>query len=269
MIEIKKSSEISLTDGYNEYEISSDENEIDLTFLAQTESEVFIKIKKANTIRLNTITKKGAHATYLFWNEANNPVTFEENHQVKEDASLNIAYSEIMQNEAIHKLAVNLEEENAEVSLSSATLTSVKKHFDIQVNSKAPHTYGQMRNFSVVLNGGDYYMNAVGSIEHGAFGSESHQTSRALCFDPEMNAKIIPVLLIDENDVKASHATSVGRVDEDQLYYLQSRGLSVKECTALISTGYLLPVTEVIHDEKLKETLKSSLEEKITQLCSM
>ena len=112
-------------------------------------------------------------------------------------------------------------------------------------------------------------MNAVGSIEYGAIGAESHQTSRALCFDSEMNAKIIPVLLIDENDVKASHATSVGRVDEDQLYYLQSRGLSPQQCTALISTGYLLPVTEVIHDEKLKESLKNELEEKISQLCSM
>ncbi|MBR2825688.1 MAG: SufD family Fe-S cluster assembly protein [Solobacterium sp.] len=266
---LDKNSEQTLQNGYTEYEVSTDEKELNLTFYALGESEVFIRITKAKKLLIHTIAEKHAHVTYLFWNEADYPISFEESHQVKKGAVLNIAYGEIMQNETTHNLTVDLEEENAAVYLSSATLTSVKKHFDMKVSSKAPHTFGQMRNFSVVLNGGDYYMNAVGSIEYGAIGAESHQTSRALCFDSEMNAKIIPVLLIDENDVKASHATSVGRVDEDQLYYLQSRGLSPQQCTALISTGYLLPVTEVIHDEKLKETLKNELEEKISQLCSM
>ena len=124
-----------------------------------------------------------------------------------------------------------------------------------------------MRNYAVILKDGRFLMDAAGAIEKGAHVSESHQTSRALCFDDTMAATIIPALLIDDNDVKASHAASVGRVDEEQLYYLQSRGLNMNDCMRLISTGYLMPITETISDERLRETLKKELEEKIAAIC--
>ena len=62
---------------------------------------------------------------------------------------------------------------------------------------------------------------------------------------------------------------SIGRMDEDQLYYMMSRGLTPQQCTTLISTGYLMPITEVIDNEELRETLRSEMERKIAELCSM
>ena len=59
-------------------------------------------------------------------------------------------------------------------------------------------------------------------------------------------------MLIDENDVEASHATSVGSVDENQLFYMQTRGLTKKEVLSLIAVGYLSFITDVIDDEDLK-----------------
>ena len=82
-----------------------------------------------------------------------------------------------------------------------------------------------------------------------------------------LNAVILPELLIDEDDVQASHAMSMGRVDEDALYYLMSRGLSVQQCTSLISQGYLLPITETLNNEELKNKLKEEMERKIGELC--
>ena len=76
-------------------------------------------------------------------------------------------------------------------------------------------------------------------------------------------------LLIDENDVQASHAMSMGRVDEEQLYYMMSRGLSSAQCTALIASGYLLPICTLVEDEKMRESLTKEMEERIATLCSM
>ena len=56
--------------------------------------------------------------------------------------------------------------------------------------------------------------------------AQSHQTTRVLTLGKDHTAKVIPLLLIDENEVKASHALSIGQPDEEQLYYLCSRGLS-------------------------------------------
>ena len=88
-----------------------------------------------------------------------------------------------------------------------------------------------------------------------------------MSFEKGVHATILPELLIDENDVNASHAMSIGRVDDDQLYYLMSRGLSVKQCTSLISTGYLMPITDTLNNEVLKEKLKEEMERKLNELC--
>ena len=82
-----------------------------------------------------------------------------------------------------------------------------------------------------------------------------------------MDSTKLNELLIDENDVQASHAMSMGRVDDDQLYYLMSRGLTMQQCTSLISTGYLMPIADVIDQEELRNTLRKELEGKISSLC--
>ena len=62
---------------------------------------------------------------------------------------------------------------------------------------------------------------------------------------------------------------SIGRVDDDVLYYMMSRGLNLQQCTSLISTGYLMPITEVITNEELRTKLREELERKMSDLCSM
>lgn len=259
---------IKIPEGYTEYLIDT-HRDIDLTFTAMGNSSVFVMIKKVGKLRLRTFTEDAAQVTYLFWNELNHDLIVEESHEVMRDASLKIAYGEVNNHNLSRKSYVALRQQGAHTEISSASLVSDKKEFDIDVVNFAKHTTAQMTNYSVVLNGGAYLMDCNGAIAKAASGSESHQTSRALCFDDGQNTVILPKLCIDENDVQASHATSVGRVDEDQLYYMMTRGLTLEQCTALISTGYLMPITEVIDNDELRNKLKAELEGKIASLCSM
>ena len=70
-------------------------------------------------------------------------------------------------------------------------------------------------------------------------------------------------LLIDENDVQASHATTMGQIDENQLYYLQTRGLTKTQALGLITIGYLLPIASSLDDETLQEELSAKVEKKV------
>ena len=266
MILIDSSRKITVPAGYSEYMIDA-EGEIDLLFEGTGNSEVFLKVVHAPRMNLHTESSGGGSLTYLVWNESEDPAEFHEQHNVHADTRLHIAYGEIVKGDTLRHTAVDLLAPGADALMSSATLAAGRKEYHAAVASRAPHTNGDMKNYAVILEGGRFLMDAAGIIERGAHVSESHQTSRALCFDDTMNASIVPALLIDDNDVKASHAASVGRVDEDQLYYLQSRGLSINECMRLISTGYLMPITDTINDERLKETLKKELEEKIAAIC--
>ena len=106
-------------------------------------------------------------------------------------------------------------------------------------------------------------MVANGNIKKGCFDAQSHQATRVLTLGQGHKTKVIPLLLIDENDVKASHALTIGQPDADQLYYLQSRGLSTKQAVGLLSVGYFLPVIDLVEDEELKDSLRQEIESKV------
>ncbi len=100
-------------------------------------------------------------------------------------------------------------------------------------------------------------------IHKGASGSDGQQTEKLLMLSPQSRADAIPMLLIDENDVKCGHAASVGQISEDQLFYLMSRGISERDAKAMIVWGFLQPVLAEISIERMREAVTSMLERKM------
>jgi Fe-S cluster assembly protein SufD len=106
-------------------------------------------------------------------------------------------------------------------------------------------------------------INGITKIEHGATKANGQQTERVLMLSPKARGDANPILLIDEDDVKAGHAASVGQVNAEQVYYLMSRGISRKEAERLIIHGFLDPVVSEIPLEGLREQLHRILERKL------
>lgn len=105
--------------------------------------------------------------------------------------------------------------------------------------------------------------NAVGDVKNGASGSFSNQESRVLMLSEKARGDANPILLIDEDDVEAGHAASVGRVDALQLYYLMSRGITQAEAESLIIHGFLAPVVNQLPIESVRNQLKALIERKL------
>ncbi|MFC5402179.1 Fe-S cluster assembly protein SufD [Cohnella soli] len=106
-------------------------------------------------------------------------------------------------------------------------------------------------------------INGVTKIEKGATKANGQQTEKVLMLSPKARGDANPILLIDEDDVKAGHAASVGQVNADQVYYLMSRGITRKEAERLIIHGFLDPVVSEIPLEGLREQLHRILERKL------
>lgn len=89
-------------------------------------------------------------------------------------------------------------------------------------------------------------------IRHGAVRAEAMQTNHNLVLDPDAHADSVPNLDIAENDVRCSHASTIGPVDEDQRYYVESRGVPPAQAERLIVEGFFedvlarAPVPEVV-----------------------
>jgi Fe-S cluster assembly protein SufD len=268
MTPLRLSTDVLLKEGYSEYDIDSD-RDLELTFRGSGKCDVFVRITRADHIRIRTFTGENAEVSILFWNVSETPCEFDESHDVAENGKLTIAYGECNGAATKRRTYTSLRGRYASALVSSASLVSDRKNYSMNVVNFAPHTSGEIRNYAVVLKTGVLTIDAIGRIVKGAKRAESHQTSRALSFEEGQKSTILPELLIDENDVQASHAMSIGRMDEDQLYYMMSRGLTPQMCTTLISTGYLMPITEVIDNDELRETLRNEMERKIGELCSM
>ncbi|MCM3739325.1 Fe-S cluster assembly protein SufD [Oceanobacillus luteolus] len=116
---------------------------------------------------------------------------------------------------------------------------------------------GVMREASTAI------FNAIGKIEHGGTKANSEQESRVLMLSEKARGDANPILLIDEDDVTAGHAASVGRVDPIQMYYLKSRGLTDDEAQRLLIHGFLDPVVSQLPIDSVKQQLKHVIERKI------
>jgi Fe-S cluster assembly protein SufD len=75
-------------------------------------------------------------------------------------------------------------------------------------------------------------------VRRGALRSDAMQTNHNLVLDEGAHADSVPNLDIEENDVRCSHASTVGPVSEDQLYYLESRGVEPEVAERLIVAGF-------------------------------
>lgn len=125
------------------------------------------------------------------------------------------------------------------------------------------NTESDMITRAVMKDEATAIINGITKIEKGATKSNGQKTEKVLILSPKSRGDANPILLIDEDDVKAGHAASVGQVNADQLYYLMSRGITRQEAERLIIHGFLDPVVSEIPLKGLREQLHSILERKL------
>jgi Fe-S cluster assembly scaffold protein SufB len=135
-----------------------------------------------------------------------------------------------------------------------------RKFYAINFTHKNLNTYANMTNYGVTEGKSTLQFTGTGHILNGAKFSKTHQSAKIMVFDEACFGRADPVLKIDENEVEASHAATVGRVNEDHLYYLQSRGLSKKEAKRLITLGYLQPIIGYFTDESMQTLLSEQIQ---------
>lgn len=218
--------------------------------------------KRANAI-VSVQVGKSSTLTLMIKNELQEEFSFAMNAAVLSDAMFHLAVCDLDDGALDCTMHLDLVQAGAHAKLSTACIANAKKHFLINCVHQKGYTSGIMQNYAVVGEQGDYRMEACGQIKKGAHEAISQQTTRVLTMSEKHRSQVLPQLLIDENDVKASHATTLGQPDENQLYYLQTRGLTREQALGLLSIGYIMPITEIFADEQMHADLKNEVEMKV------
>jgi Fe-S cluster assembly protein SufD len=125
-------------------------------------------------------------------------------------------------------------------SLLAAYLGTDKQVHDFRTlqDHHAPRTESELLFKGAVADDSRSVYSGLIHIRNGAHGAHAFQTNHNLVLSEGAHADSVPNLDIEENDVRCSHASTVGPIDEDQRYYLESRGISPAVAERLIVLGF-------------------------------
>jgi Fe-S cluster assembly protein SufB len=106
----------------------------------------------------------------------------------------------------------------------------------------APYTTSKVTSKSISKDGGRASYRGLLRVHKGAVGARSNVVCDALLLDPQSRSDTYPYIEIDEDEVSIGHEASVSKVGEEQLFYLQSRGLSEEEAITMVVSGFIEPL---------------------------
>ena len=136
---------------------------------------------------------------------------------------------------------------------------------DTRVTNYGCNSIGNILQHGVILEKGTLTFNGIGHIIKGAKGADAQQESRVLMLSDQARSDANPILLIDENDVTAGHAASIGQVDPEDMYYLMSRGLDKATAERLVVRGFLGSVIVEIPVKEVRDEMIATIEEKLSK----
>ncbi|GAA5153898.1 Fe-S cluster assembly protein SufD [Microbacterium pseudoresistens] len=160
--------------------------------------------------------------------------------------------------------SVELTGAGAEGRLYGLTYADSGQHLESQVflHHKGPHTTGDVL-YKGALQGEKAHSVWIGDVLIGqdATGTDSYEANRNLVLTEGARADSIPNLEIETGDILgAGHASATGRFDDEQLFYLQARGIDEEQARRLVVLGFLSDIVQRIRIPSLQEELLAAIE---------
>ncbi len=150
----------------------------------------------------------------------------------------------------------------AEVEMNGAYLLRDKRHFDL--TTRVSHTAidgvtaqlikGLVKDTATAVFQGRIL------VERGADGTDARMRHQALILNDGAHVRAKPELEIYADDVQCAHGNTIGALDEEALFFCQSRGLNEDQARALLTHAFVIPVAEAIADEDLRAKVLEFLE---------
>ena len=155
----------------------------------------------------------------------------------------------------------NLEGKYSSAFINGIHLLSKNKHHEIRTNTN--HLYENTKSYQLIKSVIDDSSKSVYQgkiyVDSKAQKTDGYQLSKAVLLNEQAEFNAKPELEIYADDVKCSHGSASGSLDEDSIFYLMSRGLDQKTAKELLINGFLLDVVEKITDEEIKKLIKNMI----------
>lgn len=223
-------------------------------------------VKFLSTQVVEVFAGEGAYFDYYDLEESSSSTTRFSSVHVKQEAGSNVLVNGITLNNGLtrNNYYVELNGEQAEATLCGMSILDKEQQVDSysHITHAAPYcTSNEL--FKNVLD--DQAVGAFSGrilVKEGAQKTAAYQTNRNLCATREARMYSKPQLEIYADDVKCSHGMTTGQLDENALFYMQSRGIPRDEARMLLSVAFTSDVIDYVRMDALKDRLHKLVEKR-------
>ena len=161
---------------------------------------------------------------------------------------------------------LDLAGEGAQGRMSGFYFTDGTQHLDhdTQQNHLAPHTTSDLLFKGALKGKSRSVWQGMIYVAPGAQKTDGYQANRNLVLDDQARADSIPGLEILADDVRCTHGATVGKLEQEPLFYLKSRGIPQKEAEQLVVEGFFDPIMQRIPFEGVRERFQQAIQIKLT-----
>lgn len=164
-----------------------------------------------------------------------------------------------------HHYEIHLKETGAEARLNGVNILVDKEqvHYYVRVSHEAPQCASNMHFKNIVNDHSRCSVDGTVIVQKDAQLTQSDQLINNLVLSDDAHADSKPILMINADDVKCTHGNTVGQIDEEQLFYLKTRGLSGKTAKTLLTRGFAASIVETMEFPSVREDLEKTLLKKL------
>ena len=220
---------------------------------------------------VETIVRDGARLTLVTVQRWEDDAVHAASHQARVDRDASLTHVVVSLGGGVVRInpSVELAGAGADGKLFGLSFADSGQHLESQVylHHKGPHTVGDVL-YKGALQGSDAHSVWIGDVLIGrdAVGTDSYEANRNLVLTDGARADSIPNLEIETGDiVGAGHASATGRFDDEQLFYLQARGIDEEEARRLVVLGFLSEIVQKTGIPALEEELVSAIEVELAE----
>ncbi|MFN2449299.1 MAG: Fe-S cluster assembly protein SufD [Candidatus Baltobacteraceae bacterium] len=183
----------------------------------------------------------------------------------RKDAGVTWSVAHLGAHLTVDSLDVHIGQPGVEAAINALFFPGGTQHVDL--TSTATHDAGDSRSQTLIKSAGTgsgqgRYVGNIRIAAH-AQATESGLRDDALLLSKHAHIDSVPALEIAANDVKAFHGATVGAIDEEQIFYMISRGIAREDAEKMIALGFFEPVVERFPTNALREMLRRALEAKV------
>lgn len=163
---------------------------------------------------------------------------------------------------ARNAITVLLDAPDATTELTGANITGLHQRHDttVTVDHAASHCNSNQRFVGVVDDHGRGSFSGSIIVRPGTVATDAHQSNRNLVLDPNAEADTRPWLNILADDVRCTHGATVGRLDDDALFYLRSRGIALPDARSMLIEAFIRDMVDTIEHPSLREHVGAVVE---------